>query len=322
MLRVNLLIHVHTVGLRRDLKVFREVLRDRHVDLTVTAFDPALAPRVRRGIRRAFISAVPRRRYDLNVFVEEISEQWLPMARVNCLTPHQEWLSDASRALLPRMDVVLAKTRFAEKIFTDLGRRTVYTGFTTLDRYKPDVTKDFNRCIHVAGSSRQKGTMAVNRVWRDNPSFPALDIYWYEHAAQPIAAPNIRIERGFLPERTIHEAQNMCGIHLCTSEAEGYGHYLSEAMSCGAVVVSTDAPPMNELVRPDRGVLVGYSHSTPQAAGTNFFVDEAKLARAMQEVFALSLPERKRLGDAARTWFVENDRAFRDRFWETLQALA
>lgn len=185
MLRVNILLHVHTIGLRRDLRVFREVLRGRAVELTFTAFDPALAPRIRRGVRRAIYSVLPRKRYDINVFVEEISEQWLPFARVNCLMPHQEWLTEGSRGLLPRLDVVLSKTRFA-KLFTELGRRSIYTGFTTLDRYNPAIRKDFGACIHVAGSSLQKGSMAVNRTWLENPSFPTLDMYWYEPTARPI----------------------------------------------------------------------------------------------------------------------------------------
>jgi glycosyltransferase involved in cell wall biosynthesis len=162
----------------------------------------------------------------------------------------------------------------------------------------------------------------VNRTWLANPSFPKLGLYWYEPTARPIPGPNVHIERGFLTERVIHEQQNKCGIHLCPSEAEGYGHYLAEAMSCGAVVVSTDAPPMNELITNDRGVLVGYARQAPQAVGTNFYVDELKLAQAMQEIFAMPLEERKRLGEAARAWFLENDRAFRARFWEVLQGLA
>lgn len=177
MLRVNLLIHVHTVGLRRDLRVFQEVLRGRDVDLTITAFDPATGPRLRRGLRRAVRTVLPGTRYDINIFDEEIEEQWLPLARVNCLIPHQEWLSDHGRALLPRIDVVLCKTHFAQKVFDALGSRTIFTGFTTLDRFDPSVAKDFGACLHLAGSSLQKGSMAVNHAWLKNPSFPMLDLF-------------------------------------------------------------------------------------------------------------------------------------------------
>jgi hypothetical protein len=37
-------------------------------------------------------------------------------------------------------------------------------------------------------------------------------------------------------------------IHICASEREGFGHYLNEARAASALVISTDHPPMNELV--------------------------------------------------------------------------
>jgi hypothetical protein len=46
------------------------------------------------------------------------------------------------------------------------------------------------------------------------------------------------------------------GVHLCVSEREGFGHYLNEARGAAAVVITTEHPPMNELVRPGVGVLV------------------------------------------------------------------
>lgn len=45
--------------------------------------------------------------------------------------------------------------------------------------------------------------------------------------------------------------------HACPSEREGFGHYLNEARAAGAAVLSTDHPPMSEMVRHGgSGVLV------------------------------------------------------------------
>jgi hypothetical protein len=46
------------------------------------------------------------------------------------------------------------------------------------------------------------------------------------------------------------------GLHLCPSEREGFGHYIFGPMSIGAIVVTANAPPMNELVDSSCGVLV------------------------------------------------------------------
>jgi glycosyltransferase involved in cell wall biosynthesis len=39
-------------------------------------------------------------------------------------------------------------------------------------------------------------------------------------------------------------------VHICASEREGFGLYLDEARAVGAYIISTDHPPMNELVTP------------------------------------------------------------------------
>jgi glycosyltransferase involved in cell wall biosynthesis len=321
-LRINLLVHVHTIGLRRDVLVYREALRGLPVRLSVTAFDPALGSRVARGLTRAAGSVLRRPLYDINLFVEEIAEAWIPLARVNCLVPHQEWFSDTTRASVSRMNWLLCKTQFAMRLFAEMGPRVTFTGFSTLDRYDPSVPKDYGACVHVAGTSLQKGSAIVNEVWLRHPEWPVLTLHWHEPTARPVPGRNVLCVTSYVDERTLRETQNRCGIHLCPSEAEGFGHYLMEAMSCASVVITTDAPPMNELVQTDRGILVGYRHKAPQAAGTNYYVDPAKLEEAISGVFAMNPSEREKLGRRARVWFLENDRLFRQQLWEVLQGIA
>src|SRR6202035_4154832 len=70
-------------------------------------------------------------------------------------------------------------------------------------------------------------------------------------------AANLTVHRGFLGDEALRALQNAHRFHLCLSEAEGWGHYIAEALSVGAVTFTCDAPPMNELVSAGRGVLVG-----------------------------------------------------------------
>ena len=92
------------------------------------------------------------------------------------------------------------------------------------------------------------------------------------------------------PTDAIKVYENMCGIHLCPSETEGFGHYIMEALSAGAVVVTTDAPPMNEFVT-DAAAWQASNRSEPWGLATNYFVDPAKLEETVNALMQLPVSE-------------------------------
>lgn len=321
-LRVNLLIHVHTAGLRQDLQVWRRALGAGGVEFTVTAFSPQFHRRAIRAVRKLSGRLAPRPPFDVNIFVENIVESWRPLARVNVFVPHQEWVSEDLRARIHSMDYVFCKTSYAAQLFAATGEEVRYIGFTSFDRYDPEVKKDFNRFLHVAGSSVQKGTAAVNDVWLRHPEWPLLTLCSYEPTVHLASAANITTLTSFIKEGALRRMQNATGVHLCPSEAEGFGHYIVEAMSTGALVVTTDAPPMNEFVQPDRGALAGYARTAPQGMGTNFYIDTGKLERTIDRILGMDDSARKSLGEQARAWFHENDRVFVARLRDVLDEVA
>src|SRR5690606_11864581 len=104
-----------------------------------------------------------------------------------------------------------------------------------------------------------------------------------------------------------------CGVHLCPSLSEGWGHYIVEAMSCRAVTLTTDAPPMNELVAPDRGVTVPWNRQESRHLGWNFHADPAALEREIVRLIAMPETDKAAIGTRARAWFEQNDRGFAKR---------
>ena len=302
--------------------MWRRALSAIGVEFTITAISPQFHRRAFRAVRKVIGRLAPRHPFDINIFVENIVEGWCPLARVNVFVPHQEWVFEDLRAKLHLMDYIFCKTRYAAQLFEAIGATVRYIGFTSLDQYDPTVKKDYNRFLHVAGSSVQKGTAAVNEVWLRHPEWPHLTLCSYEPKVRVEPAANITTHTGFIEESSLRRIQNASGVHLCPSEAEGFGHYIVEAMSARALVVSTDAPPMNELVLPDRGALAGYGRTAPQGMGTNFYVDPAKLERTIDCILGMDEHARARLGEKARTWFQENDRIFLTQTREQLLEVA
>ena len=130
--------------------------------------------------------------------------------------------------------------------------------------------------------------------------------------ARPIepAVDNIDHRVDYIDDAELRRLQNANRYHLCLSETEGFGHYLVEAMSAAAVVITTDAAPMNELVQPDRGVLIGYSATGIQHLATTYFFDEGVLEVEIERLLAAPEEELQQMGHQAREWFLANDRGF------------
>jgi len=257
-----------------------------------------------------------------NIFVERIWPDWLPLAGRNFLVPNQEWCRPADIARLGTVDAILCKTRYAEDIFRRRGLPTAYIGFTSQDRWRDGAEKDHSQFLHMAGRSTQKGTSALIKVWRAHPEWPALTVVTsVPHLARECRAENIRSITRPLAKEDLVALQNRCGVHLCPSEAEGFGHYIGEAMSCGAIVITTDAPPMNELVTPQRGLLAAYKETEPQSLGTNFYVDGSALEAAVERTLRLTTAERANMSRAAREWFLTNKREFESRLPRVVASL-
>ena len=83
-------------------------------------------------------------------------------------------------------------------------------------------------------------------------------------------------------------------------------------MGMAGIVITTDAPPMNELVAPGRGLLVAYNRTSRQGLGTNYHASVGSIEVAMERALAMTMDEKEQLRQRAREWFVSNDRAFRD----------
>jgi cap2 methyltransferase len=269
---------------------------------------------------------------------------------------NQEFLYDWDlKALTAGKAVALCKTLCARGILANLGVEGILTGFTSPDIRDEGVARDPHLVVHLAGLSWLKGTLEVLRGWFKHGG-TALDAVLFVTCQQADYAPastalaywdslgaergveyrgvtglerkgNVYLARHILPAEAIADLANAAAVHLCPSLTEGWGHIVNNARAVGSVVITSDAPPMNELVDDDCGYLVATDgkraitmgelgsarrkyYPPAIAALTVAPVDERALMRALTDALALSADERARLGAAVRRRYEDGAAAF------------
>lgn len=257
-------------------------------------------------------------RADFAFHLERVAPWWKRKAGVHFLIPNQERFPERLLGRLGMIDHILCKSRHAAEVFSKHHRSVKFIGFTSEDRVLGGAEPDYGRFFHLAGRSTLKNTSALLELWEKHPEWPLLTLVQHPDNAPASVPKNVELVSRYLPDEELRQMQNLCGIHLCPSLSEGWGHYIAEAMSCRAVTLVTDAPPMNELVDGSRGVVVPYDRSEPRHLGRNFHVDVAQLELAIARLISQPASEKAALGAVARGWFLENDRQFRQRLAEVL----
>ncbi|MCY4514194.1 MAG: glycosyltransferase [Candidatus Tectomicrobia bacterium] len=287
-------------GLTRDAEILRLGLAS--IGIEAALFD------IR---KRTWMDRLRRRKVaDLVVHLERVHPAWLAPASRHILIPNQERFPRRHIHRLQRIDRVYAKTRHAEELFAGLGVYSAHLGFISLDRYDPSVPKDWKRFFHLAGGSTLKGTEDILALWSAHPEWPELVLVQKQDNAPQSVPTNVTLRDGYVADGELKRLQNACGVHLCPSRAEGWGHNIVEALSCGAVVVTTDAPPMNEHVTSDCGFLVPAGHSEPRHLGRKFFVDYQALETVIERLVAESPDTAGPIGKKARERFDVLSRDF------------
>ena len=255
---------------------------------------------------------------DIQIHVEQIHREQFKFAKVNVLIPNPEITDKDLFRKIKDLPVVFCKSHRAVQLFEELEMTTRYIGFTSEDSCRKGFKKDFSKFLHVAGASNFKGTKVLLDVWSRHPEWPKLTIIrtlkdCYGNARESVAdngGENLEIIERWLPDEDLAEFQNSSGIHLCPSEMEGFGHYIVEALSVGSIVVTTDAPPMNELVDDSCGFRVRALHAGKSYMDDRWSVDPESLESCIQNILKMAESDLVEMGKAARLRYEKLNTGF------------
>lgn len=223
---------------------------------------------------------------DIHIFLEVVSNRVIGLKGKKILIPNPEWFRPEWKKYLHHFDAIFCKTKHAMDIFIPLHHNVIYSGFTSIDMMDESIERFESSMIHFPGKSKTKGTELLQRDFK-------YDVNIFSH-----------------PDRSviIHK-MNQYPIHLCPSVAEGWGHYIWEAFSVGAFVITTDAAPMNE--QEFIGIKLPCKRSRPHGLVPTFKTSSEEIRKAIQSVTPELIASARWVN---RALFLKNDGEFRKTF--------
>jgi hypothetical protein len=305
--RIGLVSNRDARGLSVDAELLTDVLQCLGHDVTTIQFDEPCDTT-----------------YDLLIFLEVCVRSLIGLSLAPpWLVINPEFLHRENTDLIrSTFGYVLCKTKAATEIGERLfGQQAIYTGFIARDRLIPEATRS-PVFLHIAGRSSAKGTMSVIDAWRwrrNGKSIEASLIIVADRTLNLSEAnnwPQNVLVMSDLTDEEMQNLQNVCRFHLQPSETEGFGHVLRESMSVNAILLTTDAPPMNEI---DGAFLIPGKVKKAVNYGTLYETSALDIHLAAQQMlseYSLNMPQAD-----LRSAFLAERSAFIDRIGKLISTV-
>ncbi|MEQ9441447.1 MAG: glycosyltransferase [Cyclobacteriaceae bacterium] len=248
---------------------------------------------------------------DICIHTEVVDKRYY--GKINILIPNQEWFMTEWLPEISKFDAIFCKSLYAERIFKKYHKNVIYTGFSSLDTYRREVPKQ-KIFFHTQGKSNVKGTGYVIEAW-SKMDFPKLHLITKDFQMKLNYNNSIELYNSFLSKQLYNHIRNKCLIHILPSLVEGFSHSINESKSCGAVIISTNYPPMNELLNDflipilDKKIIVG-TLGEIVSISTKELINTVLCILKRDDLYELGLTNRQS--------FLENDRVFREKFMYAL----
>ena len=261
---------------------------------------------------------------EVNFFIEVINPALFAYAGKNIWIPNQEWTYQTWEPYAKMVDEIWVKTREAENLFLKWTVNVRYIGWTSVDKKYPELgSKDPNKGIVPVGKNVWRNPkpifQAYSRILAQHPQiFPKLPHLTVVHVPEhvPIGqipagiASKITVRGEVIPDEEYAALLHTCGLVVCTSAAEGFGHAVNEALSAGCIPILSPIEPFREMV--NNGLWVSSSKIIPhpQCLGVLEDVDVDSLADAFIDYAKMDDDDRRSVTMDSRESYEDRHEIF------------
>ena len=261
---------------------------------------------------------------EVNFFIEVINPALFAYAGKNIWIPNQEWTYQTWEPYAKMVDEIWVKTREAENLFLKWTVNVRYIGWTSVDKKYPELgSKDPNKGIVPVGKNVWRNPkpifQAYSRILAQHPQiFPKLPHLTVVHVPEhvPIGeipsgiASKFTVRGEVIPEEEYAALLHTCGLVVCTSAAEGFGHAVNEALSAGCIPILSPIEPFREMVNNGLWVSTSKIIPHPQCLGVLEDVDVDSLADAFIDYAKMENDDRRSVTMDSRESYEDRHEIF------------
>jgi hypothetical protein len=302
-MRVNLISSFGTnTGLSQDVALMRGIL--------TAVFEKDLQLR---GVPHMFPHC---EEAEVNIFLEVISPSLFSYAKKNIWIPNLEWTYKTWEPYFHMVDEIWVKTREAEDKFKSLDIPCKYIGWTSIDKVFAERV-NFTKAFVPVGKNIYRNPRPIFQAYLKiaqesedlYAKLPTLHIPYNPRHMQINVPPTIT-DKVVLIDRTMKESEydeilKDCGLCICTSAVEGFGHAINECMSVGMNLILSPIRPFKEDLTSGEALFADVLETIdqPNCFGTLVDVTSDSIIRCLKTYVSTSFKQKREKCDMVRALY-------------------
>jgi hypothetical protein len=241
---------------------------------------------------------------EVNVFLEVVNMSLLPFAAKNIWIPNPEWTYKTWKPYCAMFDEIWVKTHEAEEIFRSMTTTPVkYIGWTSIDKGFTK-KKNYSKAMVLVGKNIYRHPQMFLDACASLEDLPELHIP-YDASRMEIKVPEalqskVRLYPGTLKEKEYNAILEECGLAICLSGSEGFGHAVNEAMSSGCNLLLGDIVPFRELTEQAIWVYPAKKVEHPECLGLICAWNHENIQNGLRAYGERSFKDRKAISEKVR----------------------
>ena len=260
---------------------------------------------------------------ELNIFIESVNPALLISASRNIWIPNPEWTYKTWIPYIKMFDEIWVKTYEAQDIFKKYvsEEKIKYIGWTSIDKIYPSLEKNYNKAIVLVGKNMYRNPKPVLKAYydiflKDKILYQKLPDLYIPYKKDEI---NFFMPKELSDKVTLHdvisetdydELLHECGLAICISACEGFGHAVNEAMSTGCNLILSNIRPFHELTTQALWGTELQFIEHPKCLGTLVDTSSQSIRSLLTTYTETSIKQKKKVSEQVRQEYEQRHRKF------------